>query len=74
MKIVKTWDSLPPVIYDGREAISTRVLEKKYRNTLYVAQALKEYIDALPEDVVAKLPTMPGIDGDFVDEVLSDPA
>ena len=74
MKVVKTWNALNPVVYDGDEAISTRVLEKKYRNTLEVAQALKEYIDALPEDVVASLPAMPGIDGDFIEEVLSNPA
>lgn len=32
-------------------------------------QALREYIQALPEDVVATLPAMPGIDGDWLDEV-----
>lgn len=31
--------------------------------------ALREYIRAIPEDVVASLPTMPGIDGDWLAEV-----
>jgi len=74
MRIVRTWDELNPVVSDGYEQISTRVLEKKYRDTLEVALALKEYIDALPEDVVATLPAMPGIDGDFVEKVLSNRA
>ena len=33
-----------------------------------VASALLEYIDAIPEDIV--LPTMPGIDRDWVDSVI----
>ena len=37
---------------------------------LQVALAYKQYIDALPGDVVAKLPAMPGIDGDWAGEVL----
>jgi hypothetical protein len=37
---------------------------------LHVAAALLEYIDALPEDVVAKLPAMPGIERDYVETVL----
>ena len=31
--------------------------------------ALREYIQAIPEDVVATLPAMPGIDGDWLAEV-----
>lgn len=31
--------------------------------------ALREYIQAIPEDVVAALPAMPGIDGDWLAEV-----
>lgn len=30
-------------------------------------RALREYIQALPDDVVAKLPAMPGVDGDWLD-------
>jgi hypothetical protein len=36
----------------------------------YVAEALLEYIDDLPLDVVAILPAMPGIDRDYVNKVL----
>lgn len=37
---------------------------------LQLALAYKEYIDALPADVVATLPAMPGVDGDWASEVL----
>lgn len=30
-KVVRTWDALPPVVFDQGEAYSTRVLEHKYR-------------------------------------------
>ncbi|MGB4448694.1 MAG: hypothetical protein WBI92_11735, partial [Cloacibacterium sp.] len=40
------------------------------KNLLRVALAYKEYIDALPKEVVASLPAMPGIDGDWASEVL----
>jgi len=30
-KVVKTWDELPPVVFDQGDAFSTRVLERKYR-------------------------------------------
>ncbi|CAI1579725.1 Uncharacterised protein [Serratia proteamaculans] len=35
-----------------------------------VARAMRDYIDALPADVVAALPTMPGFDRDWADEVI----
>jgi hypothetical protein len=35
-----------------------------------VTNGYREYIAALPEDVVARLPAMPGIDGDWADEVI----
>jgi hypothetical protein len=38
-----------------------------------VLQALTwtlEYIDALPSDVIAELPAMPGFDRDYVDELI----
>lgn len=31
IKTVKTWDEIPPTLYDGDEAFSLRLLEKKYR-------------------------------------------
>lgn len=37
---------------------------------LSVARAMRDYIDALPADVVASLPTMPGFDRDWADEVM----
>ncbi|RYM48747.1 hypothetical protein [Serratia proteamaculans] len=37
---------------------------------LSVARAMRDYIDALPSDVVASLPTMPGFDRDWADEVI----
>jgi hypothetical protein len=40
------------------------------RELLQLARAYKEYIDALPDDVVASLPAMPGVDGDWASEVL----
>jgi hypothetical protein len=38
------------------------------KELLYIAKALREYIDAIPKDLV--LPTMPGIDRDYVDSVI----
>lgn len=37
---------------------------------LSVAREMRDYIDALPSDVVASLPTMPGFDRDWADEVI----
>lgn len=36
-----------------------------------VAKLMREWIDAIPEDVVASLPAMPGFDRDWADEVIS---
>lgn len=36
----------------------------------WVARAALDYIDALPDDVVASLPAMPGFDRDYADNVL----
>jgi enolase len=33
----------------------------------FAIRALREYIQALPDEVVASLPGMPGIDGDWLD-------
>ena len=35
----------------------------------YAVQALREYIEAIPSDVAASFPAMPGIDGDWLDEL-----
>ncbi|CAI1788404.1 Uncharacterised protein [Serratia entomophila] len=37
---------------------------------LDVAIALREWIDAVPSELAASLPTMPGVDRDWVDEVI----
>ena len=42
------------------------------KELLRVAKGYKEYILALPDDVVAKLPAMPGIDGDWADTVIDE--
>ena len=39
------------------------------RDASQAIQALREYSQALPDDVVAALPAMPGIDGDWLDGV-----
>ena len=31
IKIARTWDVLPPTVYDGDTAFSTRFLERRYR-------------------------------------------
>ena len=43
---------------------------EKIKNLAYVVRALLEYIDAIPDDVAANFPAMPGIDRDLVDSVL----
>lgn len=46
------------------------LLEKKsIQEALEVIQALREYVQAIPSDVV--LPTMPGVSADWMDEVES---
>jgi hypothetical protein len=45
-------------------------LEMKHREAILAGKALLDYIDAIPEEMAAKFPTMPGIDRDYVDEVL----
>lgn len=45
-------------------------LEKQFVELLTVAQAMQEYIDAIPKDII--LPAMPGYDRDWSDGVLYD--
>jgi hypothetical protein len=40
------------------------------RELVDVTNGYREYIAALPDDVVARLPAMPGIDGDWADEII----
>ena len=37
---------------------------------LEVTEAMRDYIDAIPDDVAAKLPAMPGFDRDWADNVI----
>jgi hypothetical protein len=46
--------------------------EMKHREAIAVGKALLEYIDAIPEEMVATFPTMPGIDRDYVDSILEE--
>jgi hypothetical protein len=39
-----------------------------FEELYFVAESLKEWIDAVPKDTV--LPCMPGVDRDFVNEIL----
>jgi hypothetical protein len=41
IRIAQSWDSIPPVLYDGDEAISTRKLESDYRKALDEIERLK---------------------------------
>lgn len=43
----------------------------QYAELLEVAKAMRDYIDALPADTVAKLPVMPGFDRDWAEQVIS---
>ena len=49
IKIVKSWDSMPPVLYDGAEAFSTRLLERKYR---LMQEAMEEFVDRVDKGEV----------------------
>lgn len=40
-RIVKTWDELPPVVFDQGEAFSTRVLERQHREMQSELEMLK---------------------------------
>ena len=44
VRIARTWDSIPPVVYDGDEAISTRVLERQHRDLLEALEAARIFI------------------------------
>lgn len=45
-------------------------LKQKLADLLAVTAGLQEWIKAVPDDVVASLPAMPGIDGDWAGEVI----
>ena len=49
VRIARTWDSIPPVVYDGDEAISTRVLERQHRDLLEALEDLMNDIGGGPK-------------------------
>lgn len=51
-------------------AITEESLKMALSDLVQVVAGYKQYIDALPDDVVATLPAMPGIDGDWADETI----
>lgn len=36
----------------------------------YIIKSLLEYIDSIPDEIADEFPAMPGIDRDYIDEVL----
>ncbi|HAT2580728.1 TPA: hypothetical protein I8273_004631 [Aeromonas hydrophila] len=46
------------------------MLAERLSSLLEVAEGYQEWIKAVPNDVAASLPTMPGIDGDWASEVI----
>jgi hypothetical protein len=42
---------------------------KLLADSAYAIAALREYIQAIPDEVAASLPAMPGVDGDWLTEV-----
>ena len=67
---LKTTRDISCECYYHKNGVSM-VRTERIRNLEFVAKSLLEYIDAIPEDVVASFPTMPGIDRDFVDDVIN---
>tara|TARA_R110000782_G_scaffold178652_1_gene269486 strand:+ start:2915 stop:3121 length:207 start_codon:yes stop_codon:yes gene_type:complete len=53
----------------GRLAQENKRLENQLKNTLEVANAMLEWIDAVPSNVA--LPSMPGFDRDWCDNILN---
>ena len=43
-RVAQSWDSIPPVLHDGDEAISTRKLEKDYRDAMDKIERLEKRI------------------------------
>ncbi len=72
VRIVKTWDELPPEVSAEGDIFSTRVLASKHRDAVMAARALREYIDAIPKEIEFNK-AMPGVDRDWIDSVLDLP-
>ena len=50
IKIATSWDSINPILYDGDEAISLRVLEKRYRDMERDIERLTQQLEEAKRD------------------------
>lgn len=73
------WEDVNKDFYDqydserrGTRRILYTALPVVLSETVEVAQAALNYIDALPADIAAALPAMPGFDRDWAENVLSE--
>ena len=64
------WKSCHPD-FEGAEPFYSRAAPPATNAAAEVARAALDYIDALPSDVVASLPAMPGFDRDWAENALS---
>ena len=53
------------------QSLDSPQLSSRLMDFHYVVNGLLDYIDALPDDVVAKLPAMPGISRDDIERLLN---
>ena len=47
-RIVRTWDALPPVVYDVGEAFSTRALERQHRQMEAALKRIAKWFGEFP--------------------------
>lgn len=73
------WEDVNKDFYDqydserrGKRRILYTALPVVPSETVEVAQAALNYFDALPADIAAALPAMPGFDRDWAENVLSE--
>ena len=57
---------LSRLMHQVKESTLPETTQKLLADAAIAIAALREYIQAIPEDVVASLPVMPGIDGDWL--------
>ena len=70
--MLRVWRGSQQPTSDGNDAMSEAhpaPSRELLNDALLAIEALREYIAAIPDAVVAGLPTMPGVDGDWVDDV-----
>ena len=54
IKIVRNWDDFPPVVRDGNEWFSTRVLERQYREAMKEIESMREEL-AEADEIIKSL-------------------